>query len=213
MLALNDLIRRGKVLYLGASDCPAWYVAKCNQYARDHGLRGFVVYQGQWSAAHRSFESDILSLCRDDGMAITPWGALGSGEFTSKAQLAETDGQGRKPVFPSANVPAVSAVLERIANQQRTLITSVAMAYVMHKQPYVFPICGGRKLEHLKGNIEALGLELTQEDMDEIDGAAPFELGFPFSMTGARVEDCWQMNLRGHFDYVPRPKVIRPGQR
>jgi hypothetical protein len=81
------------------------------------------------------------------------------------------------------------------------------MAYVMHKQPYVFPICGGRKLEHPNGNIEALGL-----DMDKIDGAAPFERGFPFRMTGARVEDCWQMNLRGHFNYVPRPQVLRLGQ-
>lgn len=58
MLTLNDLVTSGKVLYLGASDMPAWVVAKANQYARDHGLRQFVVYQGMWNAGMRDFERD-----------------------------------------------------------------------------------------------------------------------------------------------------------
>ena len=78
----------------------------------------------------------------------------------------------------------ISEVLEKVARRLDTALTSVALAYVMHKAPYVFPIVGGRKIEHLKGNIEALGLELSQADIDEIEGAAEFEIGFPLSFLG-----------------------------
>jgi aryl-alcohol dehydrogenase-like predicted oxidoreductase len=73
MNALNVLIRDSKVLYLGASDCQAWFVAKCNQYARDNSMSGFVVYQ---SAANLDFERDILNLCQADGWPLPlggPW--------------------------------------------------------------------------------------------------------------------------------------------
>lgn len=63
-----------------------------------------------------------------------------------------------------------------------TSLRDQALAYVRHKAPYVFPIVGGRKLEHLKGNIEALKLELTDEDIDEIEGAVPFDVGFPMNI-------------------------------
>ncbi|OCK78660.1 norsolorinic acid reductase [Lepidopterella palustris CBS 459.81] len=214
MLGLNSLLNRGKVLYLGASDMPAWFVAKCNQYARDHGLRGFVVYQEQWSAAARSFERDILSLCEADGMGITPWGALGSGQFK---KTEEDEEHGRKVIIPITNAAAVSVVLEKIAREKGTKVTSVALAYVLHKAPYVFPICGGRKLEHLKDNIDALGLELDAEEIKEIESAAPFDIGFPLSLIGKGAEGkgssyCWSMNMRGHFDYVEKAKPIVPSK-
>ncbi|KAL2820858.1 NADP-dependent oxidoreductase domain-containing protein [Aspergillus cavernicola] len=180
MLALNTLVRQGKVLYLGASDCPAWFVAKCNQYARDQGIQGFVVYQGQWSAANRSFERDILGLCAEDGMAIAPWGALGGGQFKPKSWPEK----GRSTVYPSEHAAAVTEVLEEIAGRKGSLITSVALAYVMHKAPYVFPIVGGRKLDHLKANIDALSLALSAEDISMIEGAFPFSLGFPLDLIG-----------------------------
>lgn len=67
MKSLNTVADQGKVLYLGISDTPAWIVSKANQYARDHGLRQFVVYQGQWSAAKRDFERDIIPMCESEG--------------------------------------------------------------------------------------------------------------------------------------------------
>lgn len=71
--------------------------------------------------------------------------------------------------------------LDEIAKRKKTTLQSVAIAYVFHKTPYVFPILGGRKLEQLKSNVQALGLQLTREDMDEIDMATgkPYNLGFP----------------------------------
>ena len=67
MQALNALVLSGKVLYLGISDTPAWVVAKANQYARDHGKRTFVIYQGAWNIMLRDFEREIIPMAREEG--------------------------------------------------------------------------------------------------------------------------------------------------
>lgn len=92
MQSLNHVVQQGKVLYLGVSDTPAWVVSKANQYARDHGLRPFSVYQGRWSAAERDFEREIIPMAREEQMALCPWGALGGGNFTvqDKEKAGET---------------------------------------------------------------------------------------------------------------------------
>jgi aryl-alcohol dehydrogenase-like predicted oxidoreductase len=91
MHSLNDLVVAGKVLYLGVSDTPAWVVAKANQYARDHGLRQFVVYQGLWNASIRDFERDIIPMCRDEGMGLLPYGTLGQGRFQTEEGFKERE--------------------------------------------------------------------------------------------------------------------------
>lgn len=79
MQSLNTLVQQRKVLYLGISDAPAWMVVKANCYAREHGLRPFSIYQGRLSAAMRDMERDIIPMCRDEGMAIHPWGVMANG--------------------------------------------------------------------------------------------------------------------------------------
>ncbi|KAF2217321.1 hypothetical protein CERZMDRAFT_81249 [Cercospora zeae-maydis SCOH1-5] len=219
MKALNTVADQGKILYLGVSDTPAWIVAKANQWARDHGLRQFVVYQGRWSAADRDFEREIIPMCEAEGMGLAPWGALGGGYFKTEEQQNLQEGRNMSAVGrpPDPRNAEVAKVLEKIADRKSTLITSVALAYVMHKTPNVFPIVGGRKIEHLQGNIEALSLKLSQEDMDEIESAYPFSIGFPMSMlfgsdapkstTGG---DVVLTKLSTHIDVVPRPTPIEP---
>jgi len=182
MQALNHVVAAGKVLYLGISDTPAWVVSKANEYARNHGLTQFSVYQGLWSAANRDFERDILPMCEAEGMALAPWGALGGGKFKTAAQYEDATNEGRKMFGPSETDKKVAAVLEKLANEKHTLVTSVALAYVMSKVPYVYPIVGGRKKEHLQGNIEALTIELSNDEVDEIESAVPFDIGFPMTM-------------------------------
>jgi len=112
----------------------------------------------------------------------------------------------------------VAEVLDKVAKRKGTIITSVAFAYVMHKAPYVFPICGGRKIEHLKGNIEALGLQLTQEDIEEIETGYPFDIGFPHAMLAGANKmtlgpgDIAFTSRMGFFDYVSIPRPIPPHQ-
>ncbi|KAI9094014.1 NADP-dependent oxidoreductase domain-containing protein [Phlyctochytrium arcticum] len=181
MQSLNNLVTRGKVLYLGVSDTPAWIVSKANEYARHHGFRTFSVYQGRWSAAHRDFERDILPMAESEGMALAPWGALGGGAFKTKEQRQQST-EGRAQFHPpTANEEAVTAKLSEIATRLSTRLTSVALAYIMHKYPYAYPIVGGRTLDHIKSNIAALSLSLSDKDISEIEGAASFDVGFPMS--------------------------------
>jgi hypothetical protein len=95
--------------------------------------------------------------------------------------------------------------------------TVQALAYVLQKTPYVFPIIGQRKVDHLLANIEALKIELTPEDLDQIDSATPFDPSFPNSflvdgkynlnVTGS---DLWSAKLAGHLDSVEHQRAIRP---
>ncbi|KAK9237055.1 NADP-dependent oxidoreductase domain-containing protein [Lipomyces kononenkoae] len=180
MQSLNRMVDAGKVLYLGISDTPAWVVSKANEYARAHSLTQFSIYQGKWSASVRDFERDILPMCESEGMALAPWGALGQGIFKSAKQRQSDDGRKGRP--PTEQDIKVSETLEVIAAKKGTTIASVALSYIMHKAPYVYPIVGVRKLEQLKGNIDSLSVELSDEDIDEIESAYPFDVGFPMTM-------------------------------
>ncbi|KAL1900101.1 hypothetical protein Sste5346_002409 [Sporothrix stenoceras] len=219
MQSLNQLVVSGKVLYLGISDTPAWVVSKANEYARNHGLRPFSIYQGRWSAATRDFERDIIPMAREEGMALAPWGALGGGAFKTEEQrrIQQEKKEGRQvPASPEAI--AVSRVLEAVAKRHNTIITSVALAYVMQKTPYVFPIVGGRNTEQLKSNIDALSLVLTKEDIAEIEGAIPFDLGFPHNFlnggmpgnisTPNHYQNGGLLGMSAAYDYVPEQKTI-----
>ncbi|KIW18090.1 hypothetical protein PV08_02377 [Exophiala spinifera] len=226
MQSLNHLVAAGKVLYLGVSDTPAWVVVKANAYARRHGLRPFSVYQGRWSAAERDFERDIIPMCRDEGMGLAPWGSLGGGYF--KPSVSQTprsnkeddeEGKGRNlPSTLTGKESQVGLVLEKVANARTPPVplTSVALAYVMHKAPYVTPIIGGRKLDHLKSNIEALSIRLTDAEIDAIESAYPFDVGFPMNFVAANPkgprgpEDIVFTRRMNHLDFVKGPQPILP---
>jgi hypothetical protein len=203
----------GQGIVLGYSDTPAWIVSKANEYARQNGLRQFSVYQGKWSAASRDFERDIIPMCRDEGMGICPWGALGGGNFKTEEQRKSNEGRKMVGQFEvSEKDKNISRVLEKIADKYQSQITSVALAYVMTKTPYVFPIIGGRKIDHLKGNIDGLRLALTEEDMDEIEGAAQFDIGFPQAFLGGpkgvtSPNDVWLVSMAGVQNHVAPQKV------
>lgn len=228
MHSLNDLVVSGKVMYLGISDTPAWVVAKANQYARDHGLRQFVVYQGMWNAAMRDFERDIIPMCKDEGMALLPYGTLGQGRFQTQSNFKgrEKNNPGRQKK-PSQRDKAISKIMEDMAKDKGTQLTNIALAYILAKAPYVFPLVGGRKVEHIKGNIEALKVKMTDEDIATIDRAYPFDPGFPhtflsgtlFGDEGDQQEvvhgpgDVWLTNIMGTFDWVPNPAPINSARR
>ncbi|CAD0113198.1 unnamed protein product [Aureobasidium uvarum] len=191
MHGLNALITAGKVLYLGVSDTPAWVVVKANDYARAHG-------------------------CYDQGMALAPWGPLGQGKFkTKEARSKEHEGSARASQS-SEHENAISDALEKVAEKHKATMHGVALAYVMHKTPNVFPIIGQRKVEHLKANVEALSITLTQEDLNEIESAAPFDPGFPntfifadkFDVTNNTAADVKLTGLSARIDAPPKQKPV-----
>jgi aryl-alcohol dehydrogenase-like predicted oxidoreductase len=221
MNALHNLVVQGKVLYLGISDTPAWVVPKANQYAKDHGKTPFSIYQGKWSALERSFERDIIPMARAEGLALAPWYVLGGGKIRSDAEEArrrETGEKGRMIVYPNwertEEERKVCLVLEGVAKEVGVeSITSVAIAYLLHKTPYVFPIVGGRKVEHLKQNIQALDITLSPEQIRSIDDAKPFDFGFPHNLIGDNpVNSPFSRLVEHNYDGVPAQGIITPSK-
>ena len=92
--SLDDLVKQGKVLYLGVSDTPAWIVTQFNQYAKDRGLRPFSVYQGRWSTADRDFEREIIPMARALGLTLAPRWSLGGGRFKIEDTAQESQRTG-----------------------------------------------------------------------------------------------------------------------
>ncbi|KAL0563731.1 putative aryl-alcohol dehydrogenase aad14 [Marasmius crinis-equi] len=216
MDGLHNLVVQGKVLYLGISDTPAWIVAQANQYAKDHGKTPFTVYQGEWSILSRSFERDIIPMARSFGMALAPWGVLAGGKFRTDAEekrRAESGEEGRKLRGPewqrTPEQAAMSRALEKVAQEVGAKsITSVAIAYVMQKTTHVFPIIGGRKVEQLEQNLEALDITLSSEQIEFLESQVPFDIGFPTTMIGDGNKPSFLMSMAAHYQRVPYTRAL-----
>lgn len=193
----------------GISDSPAWVVSAANQYAKDHGKSPFVVYQGLWNIMERSFERDIIPMARQlgssshslhqadtdtcfTGLALSPFMVLAGGKLRSDAEedrRRKTGENGRIALGPwerTEDEKKVSHALEKVAKEvgldADLGIPAVAIAYVMQKAPYVFPVVGGRKVEHLMANIEALKISLSDEQIKYLESIVPFDPGFPYGL-------------------------------
>ncbi|KAG1822881.1 NADP-dependent oxidoreductase domain-containing protein [Suillus subaureus] len=218
MNGLHVLVQQGKVLYLGISDSPAWVVSKANQYARDHGKTPFVIYQGAWNVMLRDFERDIIPMARSEGLALAPWNVLAGGKLRTdeeEERRRQTGEKGRTLTNPNwernETERVMSAALEKVAKEVGAKhITAVAIAYLMQKTPYVFPIVGGRKVEQLEANLESLAISLTPEHVKYLESIVPFNSGFPSTFIG----DGKQYNyLLGHTAYLekqPQEQAIVP---
>ena len=172
----------------------------------------------------RDFERDILPMCRDEGMGICPYGVLNQGRFQTKAGLKarEENPEGRNFIPLSERDKQFSAQLESIADKMGVELLGVALAYVIQKAPYVFPIVGGRKIEHIKGSIKSLSVSLTQKEVEEVESAYEFDHGFPHTFLSGTLfdggapkmadkpDDVWLTKGLGTFDWVQQPAAIRP---
>ena len=145
----------------------------------------------------------------DAALAFVAWGSLGGGKFKTAEQLA-AGAYNRKGAHAKLtdSDKAVAAALEKISLKLKYPLSAIAMAYFMHKSPYVFPVVGCRTVDHLKGNIDALKVKLTPEDVKEIEAAYPFELGFPHNyIGGTSPEQIWLTNMAAKIDYVKAQQV------
>ena len=191
MDSLHVLVLQGKVLYLGISDSPAWIVSAANEYARAHGKTPFSIYQGRWNVMLRDFERDIIPMARHYGMALAPWDVLGGGKFQSKKTLEERKkkGEGLRTIFGSGEQTdeevRISEALAQVASEHGIeSVTAIALAYVLAKTPNVFPLVGGRKVEYLHDNIQALSIKLSDKQIEFLENAKSFDIGFPNNFIG-----------------------------
>ncbi|KAF4616543.1 hypothetical protein D9613_008388 [Agrocybe pediades] len=218
MRALHTLILQGKVLYLGISDTPAWIVSKANQFAKDHGLTPFAVYQGSWNVLDRSFEREIIPMARHEGLALAPFNVLAAGKIRTdeeEERRRQTGEKGRTLFQPSwernDKEKLMCKALEKVAAEIGAKhITSVAIAYVMQKTTYVFPIIGGRKVEHLLANLEALEISLTDAHIAYIESILDFDHGFPSVYIGDGTKTVRFLESAAAVDQKPIAQPLRP---
>ncbi|RPD58878.1 Aldo/keto reductase [Lentinus tigrinus ALCF2SS1-6] len=218
MNSLHNLVVSGKVLYLGISDTPAWIVSKANLYARLTGKTPFVVYQGSWNVLHRDFERDIIPMALSEGLALAPWNVLAGGKIRTdeeEERRRRTGEKGRTVTGPNwertEDERKMCKALEEVAKQIGAKnIQAVAIAYVMQKVPYVFPLVGGRKVEQLEANIEALNVALSEEHIRFIESILPFDPGFPATHVGDGTTYNLLHQSSGNYDRWPRAQAIRP---
>lgn len=198
MDSLHVLVEQGKVLYLGISDSPAWVVSAANTYARDHGKTPFSIYQGRWNVMRRDFERDIIPMARHFGMALAPWDVLGQGKFQTAKALEERQKSGEglrsmKGAVQTEDEVRMSQALAKVAAEHGIeSVTAIALAYVLSKTPNVFPLVGGRKIEHLKDNLQALDIKLTPAQISYLESVQPFDAGFPTNFIGEDLNETGQ---------------------
>jgi aryl-alcohol dehydrogenase-like predicted oxidoreductase len=182
MRGLEDVVRAGKVRYLGVSNHPAWMVAKANGIADKMGWSKFVALQNFYSIAARDVEREIVPLALSEGLALMPWSPLAggfmSGKFTRNNEVA---GDSRRDTFdfPPLNKPKaydIIDVLLEIASNHKVSAAQVALAYILKKPAVTSIIIGAKKHEQLLDNIASTKLEFSDDEwkqLEDISALAP----------------------------------------
>ncbi|RQS26842.1 MULTISPECIES: aldo/keto reductase [unclassified Burkholderia] len=170
MEALHDVVRSGKVRYIGASSMFAWQFAKAQEVARRNGWTTFVTMQNLVNLLYREEEREMLPLCQDQGVGVLPWSPLARGRLTRPADVqterSRADDFGKLLVGSTASSDeAIIGVVQRIAERRRIPMAQVALAWVLAKPAVSAPIVGASKIGQLDDALAALKVELTTDEL------------------------------------------------
>src|SRR5229473_621812 len=189
MRGLDDLVHQGKVLYVGISDAPAWWIAQANTLAELRGWTQFVGLQIEYSLIERTVERELIRMAKALNLGVLAWSPLARGVLSGKYHgEGKADGgrmshDGMKDFLPEEQraAPIISAV-KSVSEQTGRSMAQVALAWLRHQTVPVIPIIGARKVSQLQDNLASLDLELSAEQLKSLDGASRIEPGFPQSI-------------------------------
>ena len=172
--ALHDLVKSGKVRYLGASSMFAWQFSKSLHLARQRGWTPFVSMQNLYNLIYREEEREMLPLCADAGIAVLPWSPLARGRLTrdwnTQTERARTDPYGDKIFPPTAQADRkVVETVAAIASARGVSRAQVALSWLIRRPGVTAPIIGAAKAQHLDDAVAALELELTAAEMTQLE--------------------------------------------
>jgi aryl-alcohol dehydrogenase (NADP+) len=178
MEALHDLVRAGKVRYLGASSMWAWQFAKMQEAARRHGWTPFVCMQNHYNLVYREEEREMIPLCRDQGVAITPWSPLARGFLAGNRRpgdaqagatsRAQTDDIAQKLYYRASDFATVERLVA-LAAERGVSAATLAYAWLLHRAGVTAPIIGASKPQQLVQAVAALDVGLSAEDLAGLD--------------------------------------------
>lgn len=189
--ALDDLVRSGKVRYLGVSNFMAWQIMKSLWVSDREGLERFVSLQPQYSLVERGIEDEVLPACVSEGLGVIPWGPLGGGFLSGKYRRGERPPEdsriaGAPEELEEAwhkraterNWAVIDAVGE-VADETGKSYAQVALNWLSRQPGVVAPIIGARRPDQLEDNLGAAGWALDEEQIRRLSEAAPPEPGYP----------------------------------
>ncbi|WP_328675802.1 aldo/keto reductase [Streptomyces sp. NBC_00343] len=171
MEALHDLVKAGKVRYIGASSMYAWQFAKHQHVAERHGWTKFVSMQNHYNLLYREEEREMLPLCADQGVGVLPWSPLARGRLTrdwgTTTERSSTDNFGNR-LYQDGDRAIVEAVT-RIAGDRGVPRAQVALAWLLHQSTVAAPIVGAAKPQHIEDAVAAVELELSDKELEELE--------------------------------------------
>ena len=182
--ALDDLVRAGKVRYIGFSDTPAWKVAQSQTIARLRGWTPLIALQIEYSLIERTVEGELIPAALELGLGVTPWsplrGGVLSGKYTREnAKTMKADRGERVTQFLDERTFAIIDELTRIAKVHETTPAAIALAWVQRRPAVASTIIGARRLDQLERNLEALDVALTPQEVASLDTLSQPTLNFP----------------------------------
>lgn len=182
---LHDLVRTGKVLYLGASSMAAWQFTKMLYMADAHGWSRFVTMQNHYNLMYREEEREMIPLCREEGIGVLPWSPLARGHLAGKGRpktlRSKTDTYGKRIYGEDLSEADVRVIerLEKVAGIQGLPPAQVALAWLLHKPGVVAPIIGVSKPPHLEDALAALNIRLSPDTIATLE-----EVYVPHALAG-----------------------------
>ncbi|MGZ9146771.1 MAG: aldo/keto reductase [Candidatus Deferrimicrobiaceae bacterium] len=190
MRSLDDLVRAGKILYVGISDAPAWVVSRANILADLMGWSAFAGLQIPYSLIERTPERELLPMAQALDIAVTPWGILGGGMLTGKykqgkprpidARYGSQEAWG--DLYLTERNMRIAEEVERVAKEIGRTTSQIAIAWVRQRpQGVIIPILGATKLAQLADNLGCLEFSLSEEQQRRLDDASRVDLGFPLA--------------------------------
>ena len=189
MRGLDDLVRQGKILYVGISDAPAWWIAQANTLASLRGWSPFVGLQIEYSLVERTVERELIPMAKALKLGVTAWSPLSGGVLTGKYHGQGSSEGGRmstemmKEFLPEeSRTAAIVAAVKAVADETGRSMAQVALAWLRHRSVTVIPIIGARKLSQLKDNLASLDLSLSAGQLKALDDASRIDVGFPQNM-------------------------------
>jgi aryl-alcohol dehydrogenase (NADP+) len=179
--ALDDLVTAGRIRYVGFSNTPGWFTAHANTLATWRGWSPVVAMQIEYSLLARTVEGELMPLALDAGMAVLPWSPLKGGWLSGKYRRGVAAEFGRAALAgePGESDYDTIDVVVAVAEEIGATPSGVALAWLRSRQGVTAPVIGARRIDHLAGNLAALDIELTAEQLVRLDEVSTPTLNYP----------------------------------
>jgi aryl-alcohol dehydrogenase-like predicted oxidoreductase len=196
--ALDDLVRAGKVLYIGCSNYAAYRLVDSLWLGKTEHLARYVTLQAQYSLINRELEREHVPLCREHGLGILPWSPLAGGFLSGKYKKDAGPPPGTrldkwKERWAKQDTPRNWAVLDAVtavAREVSATVSQVALAWLLAKPQVSSVIFGARSMAQLDDNLGAAELKLAPTLVDRLDQASAYDLGYPYAFIG-QIQQRW----------------------